>query len=577
LNPRLLVRSLPYLRWEQIAYRPLRTFQFWQYRNFPFLTSRWKLDGSGPRPSTETLDTIVHVIDQMPHLNPVEDVCDLLCEGLSENRFTFLNEATTLDRIDWNSRYVSHLWNYHFHYFDFLLCCRSDARARAELERLVTSWIDEAKVGKSDGWDAYPISLRLVNWIYAFARMREHISRPFAAKWQAGIRVQAEFLSAHLEFQLLANHLVKNLKALIVAGLFLSRKDLLEQGESLLWRELAEQVLEDGGHYERAPMYHAQVLADFVECYGLLKAFNRLNADQDALLSLKLRKMASFLQAMSYADGTLALFNDSANTAATRPRPILASVDAVVSHEETRSVSFPHTGYFTWAAPDSSEKIIVDAGPPAAEYNMAHAHCDMLSYELFLDGGPFVVDAGVHGYDGDPFREYCRSTRAHNTAVFEGKEQSEVWGTFRMARRARILEANAGGCNGGWKFEGRYAPYFDRDLVHSRRIERKENGDWIITDSVAKGPVQAQSYVHLHPSVVVQKTGENRVECERDDHRSVIETFGCQQAEVIEDVYFPDFGVTQPSKTIVLKASVNAAQEFGYRIWSTATDRRIPN
>jgi len=517
------------------------------------------------------------VIDQMPHLNPAEDVCALLCEGLSENRFTFLNEVATLGHIDWNSRYVSHLWNYHFHYFDFLLCRRSDARARAEIERLVTSWIDGAKVGKSDGWDAYPISLRLVNWIYAFARMREHIDPPFAAKWQSAIRVQADFLSAHLEFQLLANHLLKNLKALIVAGLFLSRKDLLEQGESLLWRELDEQVLEDGGHYERAPMYHAQALTDFVECYGLLKAFNRLNADQDSLLSLKLRKMASFLQAMSYADGTLALFNDSANTAATRPGPILASVDAFVGHEETRSVSFPDTGYFTWAADDLSEKIIIDAGAPAAEYNMAHAHCDMLSYELFLDGARFVVDAGVHGYDGDPFREYCRSTRAHNTVVFDGKEQSEVWGTFRMARRARILEANAGECNGGWKFEGCYAPYYDRDMEHSRRIERKENGDWIITDSVAKGPVQAQSYVHLHPGVVVQKTSENRIECERDDHRYVIETFSCQQAEVIEDVYFPDFGVTQPSKTIVLKASVNAAQEFGYRIWSTATSRRTLN
>lgn len=566
MNPRLLVRSLPYLRWEQIAYRPLRTLQFWQYRHFPILTSRWKLDGSGPRPSAEILETIAHVIDQMPHLNPAADVCDLLCEGLSENRFTFLNETKALEPIDWNSRYVGHLWNYHFHYFDFLLCCRSDARARAELERLVTSWIDGARVGKSDGWSAYPISLRLVNWIYAFARMREQLNPAFASKWQSSIKVQAEFLSAHLEFQLLANHLLKNLKALIVAGLFLSRKDLLEQGESLLWRELDEQVLEDGGHYERAPMYHAQALADFVECYGLLKAFNRLSADEDALLSLKLRKMAAFLRAMRYADGTIALFNDSANTPGTRPGPILASVDALVGNQDSLAVSFPYTGYFTWAADDSSEKIIVDAGPPAADYNMAHAHCDMLSYELFLDGGPFVVDAGVHGYDGDPFREYCRSTRAHNTVVFDAKEQSEVWGTFRMARRARIVEANAEERNGEWKFEGSYAPYYDRDLVHSRRIERNENGDWIIADSVTKGPLPSNSYVHLHPRVRARKVEDEKVECERDGLRILIEPFGCNQVEVVEDMYFPDFGLKENSQTIRLATVADSGRAFGYRI-----------
>lgn len=566
MNPSLLARSLPYLRWEQIAYRPLRTLQFWQYRHFPILTSRWKLDGSGPRPSRETLDTIVNVIDQMPHLSPAADVCDLLCEGLSENRFTFLNEARTLERIDWNSRYVGHLWNYHFHYFDFLLCCAKDARARAELERLVTSWIDGAKVGKSDGWDAYPISVRLVNWIYAFARTSEKLDPAFAAKWQSSIKVQAEFLSAHLEFQLLANHLLKNLKALIVAGLFLSRNDLLEQGESLLWRELNEQVLEDGGHYERAPMYHAHAVADFVECYGLLKEFNRLNAEQDGLLSLKLRKMTAFLRAMSYADGTLALFNDSANTPATRPGPIMASVDAFFGRDHGQSVSFPHTGYFTWAAADSSEKIIVDAGPPAAEYNMAHAHCDMLSYELFLDGAPFIVDTGVHGYDGDPFREYCRSTRAHNTVVFDGKEQSEVWGTFRMARRARILEANAEEHNGEWKFEGSYAPYYNRDLVHSRRIERRENGDWIVKDAVTKGPLLANSYVHLHPRVRARKVESDKIECERNGFRVLIEPFGCNQVDIVEDVHFPDFGLTENAQTIRMVAMTAAGKEFGYRI-----------
>jgi uncharacterized heparinase superfamily protein len=90
---------------------------------------------------------------------------------------------------------------------------------------------------------------------------------------------------------------------------------------------------------------------------------------------------------------------------------------------------------------DANERVVVDAGPPSATYNTAHAHCDLLSYELWLRGRPLFVDSGVHGYDGDKFREYARSTRAHNTVVFDGREQSEVWATFRMGARARVLKA----------------------------------------------------------------------------------------------------------------------------------------
>src|SRR4030095_7078725 len=153
------------------------------------------------------------------------------------------------------------------------------------------------------------------------------------------------------------------------------------------------------------------------------------------------------------------------------------------------------------------------------------------------------------------FREYCRSTRAHNTVVFDANEQSEVWGTFRMARRAGILETNAEERKGEWRFEGSYAPYYDRNLVHSRRIERNENGDWMIADSVTKGALLANSYVHLHPRVRATTVENDTIECERDGLRILIEPFGCNQAEVVEDVYFPDFGLKENAQTIRLVAT----------------------
>src|SRR5262249_23055062 len=146
----------------------------------------------------------------------------------------------------------------------------------------------------------------------------------FRASWRASIYQQLDFLHHHLEYHLLANHLLKNAKALVIGGLFFALgqqgQQWLAAGQQLLWRELNEQVLADGGHYERSPMYHAQTLADGLECFALLQAFGYLKQDKQAV-TRRLRTMADFLAALSYDDGTLALFNDSANTDETRPAP----------------------------------------------------------------------------------------------------------------------------------------------------------------------------------------------------------------------------------------------------------------
>ena len=573
------MRTLPYLRWEQIAYRPLRAAQYWQYRHFPSLIARWNADGAVerqlfPSPSSpSSVDTLREVVSGFTHLRAGAESCATLVEGIAENRFTFLNDTHALGEIDWNRRYVSHLWNYHLHYFDVALCCQEDERARRELTRLVASWIDNARIGVSDGWEPYPLSLRIVNWIYAYSSFSHVLDRSFVDKWRSSIFQQARFLAHHLEFHLLANHLVKNLKALIVAGLFFSNKEWLEEGERLLWRELDEQVLDDGGHFERSTMYHSQVLADFLECYAVMEAFGRLEGEKRERLATKLRSMCVFLRAMTHLDGSLALFNDSANTAATRSRPILDVaghlIDAIAEpvEDSAGSRSFPDSGYFTWTAQDAREKIIVDAGPPSIDYNVAHAHCDMLSFELYFNRKPIVVDTGVHGYEGDQFREYSRSTRAHNTLVFDGREQSELWGTFRIARRARMLSAIVGSENEGqWKFEGSYSPYYNTRLIHSRVIERERSGDWVVIDSADGDFKRAESFIHLHPAVRVERSGDSIIECEAGGERFTFEPFGSVRTSVSDGWYFPDFGIAQRAITLSFQKNRSEEKSFGYRI-----------
>ena len=520
-----------------------------------------------------------------PHLNrPLREYDERLA-GLLAGRFTFLNRTLELKKVDWNRRYESHLWNYQLHYFGYSLWCarallaRGDERAMRRCQALIESWIEGARIGRSDGWDAYPVSLRVVNWIYAYALVAgRYDDHRFLARWSASIHRQLDFLSRHIEYHLLANHVIKNAKALVIGGLFFADDPRgarwLAAGERLLWQEFNEQVLGDGGHYERAPMYHASALADFLECFALLRA---LGAQCSANIEAKLRAMARFLAAMTYADGTLALFNDSANAEEARPLPILAAAERICGGDlRAYPRSFPETGYYLWNSRDGAERIVVDAGPPAVWYNPAHAHCDLLSYELWLGGRPFVVDSGVHGYGGDRFREYVRSTRAHNTVSLDGREQSEVWGTFRMARSAELLSAEARDDGRTWEFRGAYRPYHAARLSHERHVRREANGDWVITDTVRGGAAErALSFVHLHPEVLTQRADDQSlaVKCQAGPRTALIEPFGAESVEVIKGAesplqgwYFPDFGVAQPSATVCFEYRVSTGETFGYQI-----------
>lgn len=582
MNPLLVIRTLKHLRWEQIAYRPLRMVQFKLYRSLPQLAFRPTEAGSNSSSvSQQSVKTIRRIFnEQFAHLNqPLTEFGGGL-NDLEQNRFTFLNRSLAIDRLDWNRRYENHLWNYNLHYFGFTVWAartlveRGEASAWQACRRLIESWIAEAKPGRSDGWDAYPISLRAVNWIYAYSLVAETEDDEFLSKWRASLFDQLGFLRRHLEHQLLANHLLKNVKALVIGGLFFRNESWLTTGERLLRREFDEQVLADGGHYERSPMYHAQALADFLEAYALLLAFDRIERGEK--IEARLQSMAGFLAAMSHSDGSLALFNDSANTIETRPQPILESAKRIVGGTR-QAVSYPQTGYYLWISADELEKIIVDAGPPAVAYNLAHAHCDLLSYELWLNGQPFIVDSGVHGYGGDRFREYCRSTLAHSTVMFDGVEQSEIWSTFRMARAARLLSAESDGDENSWSFSGSFER-FDRRLTHERRIRREPDGDWLITDCARHGEVAlASSFIHLHPSVEAEMINATEVLCQTGGQRILIAPFADEgvtiatrlikaSEEPIQGWRFPDFGISQPGVTIQFDYRIKCGDAFGYRV-----------
>jgi uncharacterized heparinase superfamily protein len=292
--------------------------------------------------------------------------------------------------------------------------------------RLWRSWQEAAEFGRGDAWLPYPAALRAWSWCGLYKELADgtEIEDAFTAELAA----HAGFLRRHLEADVGGNHLIKELKALIGLAVFFGDGRLLGQALRRLARQLPVQVLPDGGHFERAPAYHCQVLADLIDIAGLLHAAAIWPPPE---ITGAIRRMRGWLGTMLAPDGTVPLLNDG--------YPVPAALLAVLAPEPRRDqplVLLADTGLVS--AQMGGWQLLADIGKPCPDELPAHAHADTLGCVLHADGEPLLADTGTSTYEPGEVRDYERSTAAHSTVEIDGTNSTEVWGGFRAGRRARV-------------------------------------------------------------------------------------------------------------------------------------------
>jgi uncharacterized heparinase superfamily protein len=493
---------------------------------------------------------------------------------LAAREFTFLNQTVSRNgRIPWNDRRYTKLWLYHLNYFDFLNVGFALPDEEPMLDRaaeIALDWCQHNTEGTEVGWEPYALSVRIVNWLKFLARHGRAMESPNGRR---GISILIESLGAQvatlehrLEKDLLGNHLLKNIKALLFAGALLEAPDSARwwaKGEKLLEQELSEQILSDGGHFERSPMYHSQVLEDLTEI-RLLCAFTGRSLRCSALLSRKIQSMARFLKEILHPDGEIPLFNDSVLGGARSPDELLAiaeTSDIQSTHGKPQVTLFPDTGYGVIRSPESRSSLIFDSGPLGPDYQPGHGHCDVLSYELSLHGQRVVVDTGASTYEPGPERHYERSTAAHNTLRIDAVEQAEIWGSFRVGRRPRVGRIS-GGSDGAFHFVSGERHINQRQgLVHARKILLRAPDTWIVADLVrGSGTHCVESLSHFHPLVRVKAQDDlttashglplRHWQLEFAGQAWSLVTYGEGQLDLIESWYSEQFGKREPSTAL---------------------------
>ena len=352
-------------------------------------------------------------------------------EDNAEGRFRFLEDTREIGAPDgWQQLTAGRLWRYHLHYFEWAWAFSAHPDrdwARDAFARLWRSWRAGAPVWRGDPWSPYVVSLRAWAWCGAYEPLVA--GSAIEAEWLAAFAAYPRFVRAFLELDVGGNHLVKNLKALLGLGVFFGDERLRRVAGDRLEEQLAVQVLADGGHYERSPSYHCQVLGDLLDVQGLLAA---AGLPPLAGLGEAIAAMRRWLGAMLMPDGDVPMFNDCVRVGRRRIEALEPTAPATVEP----LILLQPSGYAVMRGGDRLH-LVADVGVPCPSELPAHAHADCLSFELAVDGERAVVDTGVSTYDAGPQRAYERSTAAHNTVEIDGADQTEVWGVFRAARRAK--------------------------------------------------------------------------------------------------------------------------------------------
>lgn len=476
------------------------------------------------------------------------------------DEFSFLNNTGRLSEVGWDGLEREKLWRYNQHYFDDLNAIDADTRSHWH-QALIKRWIYENKPGEGTGWEAYPISLRIVNWVKWL--LAGHSLDDMCLQ---SLAVQARFLSRRIEWHILGNHLFANAKALVFAGLYFDGPEArkwMEVGLNIIAQELPEQVLPDGGNFERSPMYHAIFLEDLLDLINLVGVYpGVVDCDQVNQWRATATKMLQWLKVMSHPDGEIVFFNDAAIGVAASPAEIKAYACRLAVNADqpdkssfgTPTISrFADSGYIRLDALNAV--AFLDVAPIGPDYLPGHAHADTLSFELSLFGERVFVNSGTSKYGSGLVRLYERGTEAHNTVLINGKNSSEVWSGFRVAQRAYPinLEVHKGNqsvfvscAHDGYRRLSGYP-------VHKRSWQLCDR-KLIVRDQIAGHFEMAIANFHFHPDVKVAAIDGSTYLLSLPTSKELVQLSVSNGSANIEPSFFaPEFGIRLKSQRLAVR------------------------
>ena len=433
--------------------------------------------------------------------------------------------------------------------------------ANAVVEQL-GSWLKQNPFGLGMNWrSGLELGIRLINWVWAVDLVEDSgvIDNGFRHRLLDSVsRHIWEIDRKYSRDSSVNNHLIGEAAGVFVAtsyfGNLRNASKWRARSREILCREILSQTFPDGGTLEQAIGYHFFVLQFFVIADIIARATGQ---NMPESYWSRLEKMFEFLGILSEGGDGLPLFGDCDDGyvldlgqdphdirewlsvgAALFGRsdfkewaggyaepvewllsePGRQSFKAIpeLQNKTSTSRAFKDSGYYLlqhgeFDSPDRIS-VVFDCGPLGMGALAGHGHADALSFTLRAFGRDVLVDPGTYDYFSYPkWREYFRSTRAHNTVVIDGRDQSEMLGLFLWGRRAKADCLSWQPTDVGGKVIGKHDGYMHLDdpVTHKRMLDLDGQELVVRDDIIAHGKHEIEVFFHLAEHCVVNPAGKN--------------------------------------------------------------------
>ena len=271
----LYFHTIRYLTTKQILYRLVYLIKRKYYCKLKINNINKKL---GAKEEPKSVNDIYLEDDKIKHYN-------FSHEKLLSNNFTFLNQTISFGNIvDWHYTPLNQgtrLWKLNLNYHEYLIDIAKlykntqNKKYLNYIQNHIKEWWYQNPFGTSeyykDNWNAYAVSLRTMAWIKIYQLINNAFEYEFEKYFLHSLKIQLNYLINNLELDIKGNHLLENGFALMFGAYFFKDKHLYNKAKKLLYKELEEQILADGGHFELSPMYHQAMLYRVLDCFNLVK------------------------------------------------------------------------------------------------------------------------------------------------------------------------------------------------------------------------------------------------------------------------------------------------------------------
>lgn len=465
----------------------------------------------------------------------------------------------------WRLTPPSEAWAKELHSFSWLRHFRAQGgeTAQRHVEALMKLWLDDFGQWHPFAWQPELIARRLTAWLRHAQLTASTRDLVYHSAVMSSMARQARHLQRTAGQGPDGHPRLIAAIGLVYTGLCLpDSQSRLKRGLERLEKEIARQILPDGGCLSRNPSDQLKALEAMA---SLRQAFREAGYPTPVFLQAAIDRAAPMVRFFRHDDGSLALFHGGYAESQKRIAAILALAEA-----QGRPVQGAiHSGFQRVEAGETI--FIMDTGKPPEGSLSATAHTGLASFEFSAGGCKIVTNCGSsERMTGPQWHRLGRMTAAHSSLTIGDLNACGILETERLGRRPQEVTVDRSGDADGIRIEttqdGYRAPF---GLLHRRILRIANDGSSLIgCDRVEplkrrpRGLPTFDARFHLHPDVSIEQGETSSVHLILSDGQQWRFDSHGGTLSIEESVYLGEPGTLRTTRQLVVsgKSSPDTAE-----------------